>query len=73
MQVNDLINLLTFQNFEKIIMLIISFFTLGYAGLVFRDLIDLQSHYESKLEVVFIIISILLVVASIFLFILSIS
>jgi hypothetical protein len=64
---------LNFYNFQKFIQIILSLYIFVYSLLVLRDIIDSQSHYESRFEFIFKVSGILLVVASFFLLVSSIS
>lgn len=73
MTLNEIFLQLNFENFEKLILLSMSLFAIAYSLIVIRDLMDLQSHYESKLEPIFMFFGICLFIASVFLLLFSLS
>jgi len=73
MSLNEITLMFSFENLEKFILLSISVFAIFYSLIVLRDLIDLQSHYESKFEPIFMFIGVSLFIASIFLLLFSLS
>lgn len=73
MTLNEFFLQLNFQNLERFILLAMSIFAIAYSLFVVRDLMDLQSHYESKLEPLFMFFGVCLFIASVFLLLFSLS
>lgn len=68
---NELNNYLTIDFLGKVLKGIASIFTLIYSILILKDVLDLQTFYESAFNIVFKLIGILIVIASLFLLLTS--
>lgn len=61
---NELNNYLTFEFIGMIFKIILSAFTLLYSIVILRDVLDLQTFYESRFNILFKILSFLTVIGS---------
>ena len=68
---NELNNYLTIDFLGKVLKGIASFFTLIYSILILKDVLDLQTFYESAFNIFFKLMGILIVIASLFLLLTS--
>jgi hypothetical protein len=68
---NELNNYLTIDFLGKVLKGITSLFTLIYSILILKDVLDLQTFYDSAFNVVFKLMGILIVIASLFLLLTS--
>ena len=68
---NELNNYLTIDFLGKVLKGIASLFTLIYSIMILKDVLDLQTFYESAFNVVFKLMGILIVIASLFLLLTS--
>lgn len=67
----DVSSFLTFEFIGKVVKIVFSSFLLFYSAVIFRDVLDLQTFYESKFNPLFKIIGILTIVGSLILLITS--
>ena len=68
---NELNNYLTFEFIGMVTKLILSLFVLIYSIAILRDVLDLQTFYESKFNILFRILSFLTVIGSLILLLTS--
>jgi hypothetical protein len=68
---NELNNYLTIDFLGKVLKGITSLFTLIYSILILKDVLDLQTFYDSAFNIVFKLMGILIVIASLFLLLTS--
>ena len=68
---NELNNYLTIDFLGKVLKGIASLFTLIYSIMILKDVLDLQTFYESAFNIVFKLMGILIVIASLFLLLTS--
>jgi hypothetical protein len=68
---NELNSYLTIEFFGTVIKVILSVFTLIYSLVILRDVLDLQTFYESRFNVLFKILSFLTVIGSLILLLTS--
>jgi len=68
---NELNNYLTIDFLGKVLKVLTSLFTLIYSILILKDVLDLQTFYDSAFNVVFKLMGILIVIASLFLLLTS--
>lgn len=70
-KMNELNSYLTIEFFGTVIKVILSVFTLIYSLVILRDVLDLQTFYESRFNVLFKILSFLTVIGSLILLLTS--
>lgn len=68
---NELNSYLTIEFFGTVIKVTLSVFTLIYSLVILRDVLDLQTFYESRFNVLFKILSFLTVIGSLILLLTS--
>jgi hypothetical protein len=68
---NELNNFLTFEFIGMVFKIILSFFVLIYSIVILRDILDLQTFYESRFNTLFKILSFLTVIGSLILLLTS--
>ena len=68
---NELNNYLTFEFIGMVLKIILSFFVLIYSIVILRDVLDLQTFYESRFNILFKILSFLTVIGSLILLLTS--
>ena len=68
---NELNNYLTIDFLGKVLKVLTSLFTLIYSILILKDVLDLQTFYDSAFNIVFKLMGILIVIASLFLLLTS--
>jgi len=68
---NELNSFLTFEFIGMVSKVILSLFVLVYSIVILRDILDLQTFYDSKFNILFKILSFLNVIGSLFLLLTS--